>query len=125
MKQYTKISRVTIVRPCEKLQLTYIKTESDIYLLPLPIILEMIICIPLPDRPVVSSEGNKGVWTGLVNDTIWDHSGQTVSYIPSWGVSQPHNDGLEDCTILGFDELWYDKFCSNEYGFICEKENEV
>ena len=78
----------------------------------------------LPDLPVVSSKNNKGVWIGLVNDAIWDHSGETVSYTKPWANVQPYLDSsLQDCTILGFDKKWYDEFCSDEFGFICEKEN--
>ena len=40
--------------------------------------------------------------------------------------SQPNNAGSgEDCVTLGYDSsypsLWYDRPCSNEYRFLCEK----
>ena len=77
--------------------------------------------LPIPDKdPVVSSEGNKAIWIGFVNDTVWTHSGDTVSYTIPWASYQPLAG--EDCTVIGSGNwLWYDKECDWEYGFICEK----
>ena len=60
------------------------------------------------------------MWLDIMNDKIWAHSGESVTYT-QWAPHEPMASD-EQCAGLLDSREWIDIFCTRMYSYICEKE---
>ena len=67
----------------------------------------------------------KKYWIGLDDITnegifVWEHSGQSLSYLDSWNSGEPNNHNNEDCVVQRYNRDWSDIECKEGNYYICE-----